>query len=258
MYNNTNERGVRHPNTQQTAAGQVPPPAAAAAGAGLTYGQSAASGPAPTTAGHHKHDMLNKLDPRIDSTHDRQAMPQHIPEGTYGPHSSRLANALDPRVDSDLDSARTGAGAGAGMGMGAGGGLVGSGDHTATATAAGVGRHGGGAAVPEGMYGPHSSRAANAMDPMVDSDRDRHVGPGATHGGHQQQYGAVGAGRVAGGAPMMGTTAAGGVGGAGSGMAAGGPHTAGPHSSDLLNKLDPRVDSKTGVWKDGSGTRGPV
>ncbi|KAL2167532.1 hypothetical protein VTG60DRAFT_1118 [Thermothelomyces hinnuleus] len=80
MYNNTSERGIRHNNH----------PNAATAGApgGMTYGQSAASGPAPTTAGHHKHDILNKLDPRVDSTHDRQPMTQassNIPEGTYGP-----------------------------------------------------------------------------------------------------------------------------------------------------------------------------
>lgn len=27
------------------------------------------------------------------------------------------------------------------------------------------------------------------------------------------------------------------------------PNTAGPHSSDLLNKLDPRVDSQRGRWE---------
>lgn len=80
MYTNSNERGIRNTNHPNAAAGGAP--------SGMTYGQSAASGPAPTTAGHHKHDILNKLDPRVDSTHDRQPMTQagsNIPEGTYGP-----------------------------------------------------------------------------------------------------------------------------------------------------------------------------
>ncbi|KAL2186530.1 hypothetical protein L209DRAFT_772975 [Thermothelomyces heterothallicus CBS 203.75] len=172
MYNNTSERGIRHnPNPNATTAG---------APRGMTYGQSAASGPAPTTAGHHKHDMLNKLDPRVESTHDRQPMTQassNIPEGTYGPHSSRLANALDPRVDSDLDSTRAGAGLGAGVGLA-------------------------GRSQPAGAVGS--------------------LGGGTT--------GTAGTADVT--------------------------HTAGPHKSDLMNKLDPRVDSTTGAWKGGTGSRG--
>ena len=275
--NNNNyptERGVRNPNAPigtHTAQGITQPTGTTG---GMTYGQSAASGPAPTTAGHHKHDVLNKLDPRIDSTHDRDPMAAHtgagsgIPEGTYGPHSSRLANALDPRVDSDLDSTRAAgagavAGSGMGMGMGTGGG------HAAAPAPAALGGYTGGASgfgassgtgVPEGTYGPHSSRVANALDPRVDSDRDRHVGPGATH--------APGAGAGGGMAGMTGgssTTSA----GMGAGVAGGHHHhTAGPHKSDLLNKLDPRVDSKTGAWKGhghghghgqgGTGGQGPV
>jgi hypothetical protein len=262
MYN-TNERGLRNPNH---------PNAATTGGApgGMTYGQSAASGPAPTTAGHHKHDILNKLDPRIDSTRDRQPMAQtgnNIPEGTYGPHSSRLANALDPRVDSDLDSTRAGAGMGPGGGLGGqaqpaagtgGGGMVGGTRHGAATTGYGAG-YGAQSNAPEGTYGPHSSRLANTLDPRVDSDRDRHVGPGATHapgaamGGRS---GVAGAGGSA-GAPVtdhhaggMGTAST----AAGGGVAA--PHTRGPHKSDLLNKLDPRVDSTTGAYKGGSGSRG--
>jgi len=38
--------------------------------------------------------------------------------------------------------------------------------------------------VPEGTHGPHSSRAANAADPRIDSDLDstRHTGAGRTAG----------------------------------------------------------------------------
>ncbi|KAH6615948.1 hypothetical protein B0J18DRAFT_292881 [Chaetomium sp. MPI-SDFR-AT-0129] len=254
MYNNTHEGGIRRQ----------------AAPSGVTYGQSTASGPAPTTAGHHKHDILNKVDPRIDSTHDHQPMAQpthNIPEGTYGPHKSRIANALDPRVDSDLDSRRAHDGgmgsqavhaqtghhhhnAGVG-GIGAGGGLMGTGtmgagygaEHNTYGTTAGVG---GGA--PEGTYGPHTSRLGNAADPRVDSDRDhRHAGAGVGHHNHHQ------AGMMGGGGVNQPTATQ----MAGTGVGAGGPmtaaHTLGPHKSDLMNKLDPRVDSKTGQMKGGAG-----
>lgn len=88
--------------------------------------------------------------------------------------------------------------------------------------------------------GPHSSNAANAMDPRVgklfmktssskvysnisqDSDRDGRSGLPGSHNTHAT---------------------------AGSGNA---QNTAGPHNSDLLNKLDPRVDSD----RDGSKTIG--
>ncbi|KAK4039187.1 hypothetical protein C8A01DRAFT_36874 [Parachaetomium inaequale] len=264
MYNNnpTHERGLRNPNHPGTTTTTAPNTNMPQPQTGLTYGQSPASGPAPTTAGHHKHDLLNKLDPRIDSTHDRQPMSQtgggsSIPEGTYGPHTSKLANALDPRVDSDLDSARAGAGMGPGGGLGgtqaAGvpGAVPGAGMGVGVGAGPGMGgtQRGYGGEAPEGTYGPHTSRMANALDPRVDSDRDRHVGPGATHA----------PGAVMGGHGAMGTTSTatagggGGVGGAGAGVAA--PHTAGPHKSNLLNKLDPRVDSQTGAWKGGSGTR---
>lgn len=81
--------------------------------------------------------------------------------------------------------------------------------------------------------GPHSSNVANALDPRVDSDLDGSRNLGA--------YGTTG------------TTAPGG-GYAAAGLASTGPapHTAGPHKSDLMNKLDPRVDSDL----DGSKTIG--
>jgi len=49
---------------------------------------------------------------------------------------------------------------------------------------------------------------------------------------------------------MGGTGAGVGVSGTGAGLPGPAPNTAGPHRSDLLNKLDPRVDSKTGERKD--------
>jgi len=263
------------------------------AGSG-TYGESPASGPAPTTAGHHKHDVLNKLDPRVDSTQDRRPAATmqtpgsiNIPAGTYGPHNSRIANALDPRVDSDLDGrAQRGGGmpntstsgpamaGGNGNGMGMGMGMT----SAAAAGSAGYGTRG----APEGTYGPHSSRMANALDPRVDSDRDGPRGGTTTTTGHhgsssgyphdggmpvqQQNQGNYGSGGAYGQQQPVG--GAGGIGhhqhhqhhhqqqqGGGYGVGAMGgsalpgpaPNTAGPHKSDLMNKLDPRVDSKTGA-----------
>ncbi|KAK3313191.1 hypothetical protein B0H66DRAFT_569750 [Apodospora peruviana] len=229
MNNYNNERGtVRHNNIP---ASQI---------SGPTVGESRASGPAPTTAGHHHHDILNKLDPRVDSTKDKRTMHSSAgaPEGTYGPHKSRIANALDPRVDSDMDST-------AGPRAGGSGPMM-------------HGAAGGNSAAPEGTYGPHSSRLANALDPRVDSDADRsnhHAGGagGMTGAGGYvgQQHHGYGAGASSG---MTSTHAGGHHNNRQAAAALSGPgpapNTAGPHKSDLLNRLDPTVDSKAGTARD--------
>ncbi|KAM7188094.1 hypothetical protein V8F33_010857 [Rhypophila sp. PSN 637] len=231
MNNYSNERGVRNNMTHNS----VQPVG------GPSYGESPASGPAPTTAGHHKHDILNKLDPRVDSTKDNRPIAnQHggnnVPEGTYGPHSSRIANALDPRVDSDADRNR------------GPGGMGSSNTHTMHG-ATGPGMHSthNNNNVPEGSYGPHSSRMANALDPRVDSDADRNrMAPGGAGMGHHTHDNVAG-GHGAGSGAVYGNTAGAGYGNNNSMMGSSGTKkTAGPHKSDLLNKLDPRVDSKTG------------
>ncbi|KAK4196014.1 hypothetical protein QBC40DRAFT_288095 [Triangularia verruculosa] len=259
MYSNTNnERGLRRDNNPinpNLPASQMP----------MTYGQSAASGPAPTTAGHHKHDFLNKIDPAVDSTRDNQPLhPQHnnnIPEGTYGPHKSRIANALDPRVDSDMDSSRhnpqhfSGGPAAAPPVMHGASGPLNS-------------HPGHGSNVPEGTYGPHSSRLVNTLDPRVDSDADRQRAMPAKHGVGHSNYnnnmiseGTYGPHSTRAGNAMDprvdsvadrhrhglgGATGMAGVGG-GANLPGPAPNTAGPHKSDLMNKLDPRVDSKGGM-----------
>ncbi|KAK3385709.1 hypothetical protein B0H63DRAFT_473444 [Podospora didyma] len=248
------ERGVRHHNAP------VHHNAAGAANHGpTTFGESPASGPAPTTAGHHRHDVLNKLDPRIDSTHDRQPMANNVPEGTYGPHRSRIANALDPRVDSDMDGrGTTGTGTNAGPAMH---GAIGSGRTAAPGGAYNTNTATTGGGVREGTYGPHNSRIANALDPRVDSDMDGRGTTGTTGAG----YGGAGTGAGLGHQQhqhqqQSAAAAAAGYGGSGVGaqqqprggpavMSGPGPapNTAGPHRSDLLNKLDPRVDSKAGT-----------
>ncbi|RVX73183.1 hypothetical protein B0A52_02310 [Exophiala mesophila] len=183
-----------------------------------------------------------------------------------GPHSSNLANKGDPRVDSDLDNrnnptSRTG---GLGNTQTTGGGYGTSGT---TGTSGGYGATGtsGVGGTSSAQYdnprsaneGPHSSNLANKLDPRVDSDRDGRNDPTSRTGGYgQTQTGTTGAtGAGYGGAGTTGTTGAGygssgttgttgaGYGGAGTTGTTGGSTNAGPHSSNLANKLDPRVDS---------------
>jgi hypothetical protein len=196
-------------------------------------------------------------------------------EGVSGPHSSRLANAMDPRVDSDRDgSARIG-GTTTGVGNTYGTGATGTTMGTTTGTTGGLGPHSSsllnkldprvdsttgavktsttGTTGTTGNYGnigaypntgttgglsnstnagPHDYNLANKLDPRVDSDLDhrgnRH---GAPTGG---VFGTSGSHAT----PGQGTA----------------QNTAGPHNSDLMNKLDPRVDSDM----DGSTTMGGV
>jgi len=83
----------------------------------------------------------------------------------------------------------------------------------------------------EGVAGPHSSRAANAADPRIDSDLDNPRHPGAANTSHTTA--GTGVGRT--GVGQSSTT--------GTGVGHSSTTTAGPHSSNMLNKADPRVDS---------------
>ncbi|TFA98924.1 hypothetical protein CCMA1212_009436 [Trichoderma ghanense] len=208
-------------------------------------------GPAPFTAGPHRHDIMNKLDPTVDSgtggmqvlasTANTNAatgisgMPaqpaaastsagggggslgSNNPYASTAPqHNSRMANALDPRVDFTQTQ-------------------PGNANYytKGTSVVPGAGstpRH-----VPEGTYGPHSSRVANAADPRVDSDADRHRAGGS-------------AGGAGASAPNVKPIYPPGVGGPA-------PTTAGPHRHDILNKLDPTVDSRKVANVDSTGHR---
>ncbi|KAM0255454.1 hypothetical protein ACHAQJ_005754 [Trichoderma viride] len=197
-------------------------------------------GPAPFTAGPHRHDILNKIDPTVDS-------------GTGGMQV--------------LTSGANGNTATGGV-PGQGGGMMGN-NNPYNGNQSGAGNYytmgtnvvpGGGAAaprnVPEGTYGPHTSRAANAADPRIDSDADHRRRVGAGTGAHTGAGARAGAGVGAG---------AGTVGGAGAGanarpiyppgVAGPAPTTAGPHRHDILNKLDPTVDSRSANTVDGTGRR---
>merc|ERR1711964_339194 len=130
-------------------------------------------------------------------------------------HSPQLhmANKLDPRVDSTTGTTGTTGYSG-----------THAGNHSGTHT----GTHGG--ISNSTNAGPHESNLANKADPRVDSDLD---GKGNRHGANT--------GGVFGASGSHAT--------AGSGTA---QNTAGPHNSDMMNKIDPRVDSD----RDGSKTYG--
>lgn len=256
-----------------------------------TYGEHPASGPAPSTAGHHKHDILNKLDPRVDSTMDHQPVAtMAAAEGVYenSPHHNSHS-ATHPSYDHHTT---TGAG-GLGESMH---GAAGAPSHNYDNRQHHI--------LPEGTYGPtttHDTHHSNSThhnlnsrmnDPNADVPIPQHTNTdhhkhrhGFHHGvdvatnastvtasGTGHGLGAVGTGRgshgshgnthlpkTSGGSRFAdGTGTHPGAGlehhhaaaGAPGNVLHGGvlpgpaPHTAGPHKSDLLNKLDPRVDEK--------------
>jgi hypothetical protein len=185
-----------------------------------------------------------------------------------GPHSSHTSNQLDPRVDSD----RFGT---AGNTSGAGG--VGAGQYGSNTTHTGTHGTTGGLTGSHNTHGhndptgPHSSHAGNQIDPRVDSDRLGAAGNTAGAGGiGAGQYssntgsGLTGSHNTHGTTGLNdnnpynthGTTGSGltGTHGAHTGTVGSGnsANTAGPHNSDMLNKVDPRVDSNL----DGSKTVG--
>jgi len=243
---------------------------------GTGYGTTGHTGHS-TNTGPHSSNLANKADPRIDSDHDGRADPTSRVGGygsndptqyghstgtsgygstNTGPHSSNLANKADPRIDSDRDgradpTSRVGG--------------YGSNDPTQYGGHSGgydtTGRTGGYGTETSGGYGsgagPHSSNLANKMDPRVDDNTGGYsssqYGSGTTGTtGHHGQHGH---------APVHDATThgygdsgvgSGTTGGYGTSTSTGTSGTAGPHNSNLLNKLDPRVDSDA----DGSKTYG--
>lgn len=210
-------------------------------GLGATHGSD------PT--GPHDSRLANKADPRVDSdrigghgnttgaggygtSHNTGLTgtgTSHVPGGQHsdpsGPHDTRMANKLDPRVDSDQIGNRGNTTSG-GYGTGHSTGLTG-GTH---------GTHG-------DPSGPHPSHLANVADPRVDTDRV---------GGHGNTMGAGGYGTH-----NTGTGLTGGSHGAQHSSHLPGPadRTAGPHDSNVMNKMDPRVDSDLDGSKKVGGDR---
>lgn len=252
-HTGTTHTGVAHTgNTHGT--GVTGAPAYSATGAGVGTGTSHS---ATTTAGPHSSNVANKLDPRIDSDMDGSRnmgaasgatgtsaytgtgahSAGHNTSSNHGPHNSNLANKADPRIDSDLsgtNSAYTAGNAGTGYG-GTSGSTIQPGTTGSTTT-------------------PHNSSLLNKADPRVNTTTTTthtgHTGTTGTHAthGHHGTSGSVAADNHGARVGPTGSAATGGVGHTGlsshvtpgSGNA---PNTAGPHNSDLLNKVDPRVDS---------------
>jgi len=188
------------------------------------------------TGSHGTHTTGSGLTGSHGAPHTGTHTGSHVGSDPTGPHNTHLANQADPRVDSDRYGAAgntTGAG---GVGAGqygssnthtTGSGLTGShGTHTT-----GSGLTGSGYSDPSG---PHDSRLGNQADPRVDSNQ--YGGQGNTFGTHQ-------------GSGLTGTNHPGEVGNPNANK------TAGPHGSDLLNKLDPRVDSNLDGSKKVGGDR---
>ncbi|KAL1893311.1 hypothetical protein Sste5346_006488 [Sporothrix stenoceras] len=150
--------------------------------------QTSATGPAPNTAGPHRHDIANKLDPTVDSDLSKTA-------AAHNQHTHK--HNVNPAI----------AGGAAGL---AGAGLAHHHNHNT----------------------PHVAH------------------PGATTAAGTHHNGGLGtAGAGVGGAGLGHSAAAG---GRNNGGVVGGSNvqaTAGPHSSDMMNRLDPTVDSRTGLRK---------
>ena len=95
---------------------------------------------------------------------------------------------------------------------------------------------------PTSTAGPHRTDLGNKLDPRVDSDRD-----GSTTLGQDRTTRTGGNTTTAPKATVPTTTTT-----STAQYPGPAPHTAGPHKYDILNKLDPRVDSDL----DGSRTIG--
>jgi len=209
-----------------------------------TFGTTGAHSHSEGNHGPHNSKLANTADPRVDSDRDGShtvggnaygsagttgstGFGSGPASNTAGPHNSDALNKLDPRIDSDRDGSKT---VGGNTNTNTGYGTSGSGFGTSTHS--------------EGVHGQHNSRALNAADPRIDSDRD-----GSHTLGSGNQNTAFGSSHDAGHHTTRGHVGAAFAGTHGTGPAA---NTAGPHNSDALNKVDPRVDSDL----DGSRTVG--
>ena len=179
-------------------------------------------GPAPTTAGPHKSDILNKLDPHVDSDQSKQRG-----DAGSGTGSSTTGSGLGPstigtgdRYQSSTTDHRHHAGRDAGLaGAALGGGTAYEGARN------------------QGIHDPTqnvgSSYPASDMTDTPSTAGDHHLGRDA---------GLVGAGTAAGyeasrhhGQPTQSSTVP--------STLTGSSTATGPHSSGLANRADPRVDS---------------
>lgn len=225
--------------------------------------------------------MANKADPRVDSDLDGSRTAGNAGLGSGTGHTASSTNQGSFGRDATLASG-AGAGTGMPSGTKTGSDVT-SGTRTGTGMTSGTsgyvpdswshdhGRHGHtyegdpcetGESAPTGALhtsGPHVTDTANRLDPRVGADGTTTGSTGHHHGHHGGEATLAGAGAGAGAGAYESSrdtpssTASGTTGGTtGSGLGSSttdvigtssAGKTAGPHKSDLLNKLDPRVDS---------------
>ncbi|KAI9925853.1 hypothetical protein ASPWEDRAFT_42527 [Aspergillus wentii DTO 134E9] len=177
-------------------------------------------------------NMMNKVKEAMHHGHHANTQGNTTLSGNNGPHASNVENRVDPRVDSGQSTGYE--------------------NPSSTQT-----------------HGPHDSNIANKADPRIDSDRSNQAS-GLGTGGPSGQGTGYTSGQGTGGPTGQGTNLPTGQGtgytsGQGTGVPASqgtgyntapsgeqavhdrstGPasDTAGPYSSNVGNKLDPRVDS---------------
>lgn len=199
------------------------------------------------TSGPHRSDMANRMDPRVDSDNDGRRGPvagstgtgltgmmgtsshTHGTHDTSGPHRSDMANRMDPRVDSDNDGHRGPMAGSTGTGY-TGTSMTGTSTTGTTTLIPGTDPHG-------KVHGHHTTVTGELLDP--------HVAPQPAIPSHDTMGEAYERGGMTGtnttGTGMTGTGMTG-TGMTGSNMTGTGQST-GPHNSNIMNKLDPRVDS---------------
>jgi hypothetical protein len=190
-----------------------------------------------------------------------------------GPHSSSLANKIDPRVDSDLDGSRNAGAAKYGPGAtntSSGPGYNTAGSNFNDSTGAGYGNNDfasqqrGGLGQQHGGLDNSSTGAGYGNNGLTNQ---QHGGLGQHNSGFDNSSTGAGYGNDGlTGNSHTSTHTGGGLAGQQHGGLVGqqhgdhathhldgpAPNTAGPHSKNVLNKLDPRIDSD----RDGSKTVG--
>ncbi|GKT50486.1 uncharacterized protein ColSpa_10667 [Colletotrichum spaethianum] len=161
-------------------------PSSGLTGSNTTHGQTSGTGLTgnSSTRGTHGTATNSSVTGSNNPYSSNATTGYNDPDGVHGPHSGRAANKIDPRVDSDRDhrgapgSGLTGSNTyGTSTGTGHAGGLN-SNPHGG-ATGGIAGNHTTGYDDPDGVHGPHGGRAANKIDPRVDSDRDHRGAPGS-------------------------------------------------------------------------------
>ncbi|KAL6866226.1 hypothetical protein ACO1O0_002333 [Amphichorda felina] len=206
----TNPRFAAEPSVPRTTAAGSAPAYNSTTGTGAVpptgdhYSHGAATnttafdstGPALRTDGPHKSDMMNKADPRVDSDRDYSknmglnphgnadtarntssgayhGAPVGTTTGTTGQPLQGTTHTTAPTSSTTYGQSTTipSSTTTAPHGTNTTGGLTGS--HNTTGTSG----------VSEGAFGPHSTRAANAADPRIDSDLDNSRNMGAARTG---------------------------------------------------------------------------